>query len=67
VTTTIRRLADRPLLVNNVASRLGLSCRTVRHLARKGKLRAYKSGQKIWKFLAKDVEEFQACREARHV
>jgi len=39
----------------------------VRHLAKKGTLRAYKSGQKIWKFLLKDVEEFQARREARHV
>jgi len=39
----------------------------VRHLAKKGTLRAYKSGQKIWKFLLKDVEEFKARREARHV
>lgn len=65
--TPIRQLADRPLLVNNVASRLRLSRRMVRHLAKKGTLRAYKSGQKIWKFLLKDVEEFQARREARHV
>lgn len=65
--TPIRQLADRSLLVNNVASRLRLSRRMVRHLAKKGTLRAYKSGQKIWKFLLKDVEEFQARREARHV
>lgn|GEM_PF-3373282 len=65
--SSIHQLADRPLLVHHVALRLRLSRRMVRHLAKKGKLRAYKSGQKIWKFLVKDVEEYQARREARHV
>ena len=55
------------LLVNNVAKRLNLSRRTVRHLAKTGKLPARRIRVKIWQFRAADVEEFKARREGRHV
>lgn len=54
------------LLVNNVAKRLGLSCRTVRYLAQTGAIRAHKAGTKIWKFLATDVDEYRVRREAHY-
>lgn len=58
---------SRTLLAHHVAKRLGLSSRMVRYLAETGKLHGVKSGKKIWKFLAAEVEEFRAQREARHV
>jgi excisionase family DNA binding protein len=61
------RLISRPLQVPHVAKRLGLSRRTVRYLAKTHKLRAFKVGKKIWHFLPKDVEDFQARRENLHV
>ena len=66
MSTQIRELVARPLLVHHVAKRLGLSPRMVRHLARRGALRAHKLGPKIWQFLAADVDEFRARREVRH-
>jgi excisionase family DNA binding protein len=66
VSTQLRGLVARPLLVHHVAKRLGLSCRMVRYLARRGKLRAFKIGPKIWQFLVADVDQFRARREARH-
>jgi hypothetical protein len=39
----------------------------VRYLAETGKLRATKSGRKIWTFLPDDVDEYRAWREARYV
>jgi excisionase family DNA binding protein len=62
-----RTAFSRTLLVNNVARRLGLSRRMVRHLAKTGQLRAQKLGKKIWTFVPADVDEFQARRETRHV
>jgi excisionase family DNA binding protein len=54
----------RPLFVNNVAKRLGLSRRMVRHLAETGELPAEKGGKKIWLFRSVDVDAFRARREA---
>lgn len=54
------------LRVNNVAKRLGLSTRMVRHLAQKGVLRAYKHGIKTWRFIAADVEAFRSLREQKY-
>ena len=62
--TQIIGFGARPLLVNNVAKRLHLSRRMVRYLAQTGAIPAYKAGRKIWRFLATDVEEFRARREA---
>jgi excisionase family DNA binding protein len=59
--------SDRTLYVNNVATRLGLSRRTVRHLAKIGALRAEKRGRKIWQFRSADVDVFKARREADRV
>ncbi len=67
MSTQIVEFLARPLLVHHVAKRLGLSRRMVRYLAQTGALPAYKAGLKIWKFLAADVDEFQARREARRV
>jgi excisionase family DNA binding protein len=58
---------DRPLYVNTVATRLGLSRRTVRHLAKIGSLRATKVGPKLWLFRSGDVDEFKTRREADRV
>jgi excisionase family DNA binding protein len=57
---------DRPLLVNNVARRLCLSRREVRHLAQRGKLPAFKMGRKIWGFHKVNVDAYHAMREAQH-
>lgn len=54
------------LRVNNVAKRLGLSTRMVRHLAQNGVLRAYKDGIKLWRFVSTDVEAFRMQREQKH-
>jgi excisionase family DNA binding protein len=54
------------LLVNNVAKRLGLSPRMVRHLAQTGALPARKAGRKIWNFRCADVDEFRDRRAASH-
>src|SRR6266567_3772411 len=63
----VRDTFSRKLRVNNVARRLGLSRRTVRHLAQTGRLRAQKVRKKIWVFVSTDVDEFHAWRETRHV
>jgi hypothetical protein len=55
------------LRANNVARRLGLSCRMVRYLAQTGQLRAFKVGMKIWWFVANDVESYKRLRDARYV
>jgi excisionase family DNA binding protein len=57
----------RPLLVHHVARRLGISCRTVRHLAKTGKLPGFRAGKKIWLFLPADVETLRVWREERYV
>jgi excisionase family DNA binding protein len=56
---------DRPLFVNNVAKKLSLSCREVRHLAQLGKLPGFKPGRKIWRFRKVDVELYLSLREGR--
>ena len=53
----------RPLLTHQVARRLRLSPRTVRHLAQIGKLPAYMNGPKIWLYRPLDVEAYKARRE----
>ena len=59
-------LQPRKLGVNNVAKRLGLSPRMVRHLAERGVLRAYKEGIKTWRFVSTDVDEFRVLRDRKH-
>jgi hypothetical protein len=55
------------ILVHHVARRLGLSTRMVRHLAKTGKLPAFKEGKKIWRFLVVEVERFRERRESNNV
>jgi excisionase family DNA binding protein len=55
--------ADGLLRVHNVAKRLGVPRRTVRHWAATGVLRAHKHGPKIWVFDPRDVEAFRLARQ----
>jgi excisionase family DNA binding protein len=52
----------RYLRVNNVAKRLGVPERTVRHWARTGRIRAFRLTSKIWGFLPDDVETLRRQR-----
>jgi excisionase family DNA binding protein len=54
------------LRVNIVARRTGLKCRTIRHHATHGNIRAFKIG-KLWFFLETDVNAFIAKRECDYV
>ena len=54
--------ADSLLRVHHVASITGLSCRTVRHLAKTGHLHGIKIGQRTWIFRGSDVGEFLTRR-----
>ena len=65
-TSSPTELPARKLLVHNVARRLRISPRTVRHLAQIGELRGHKAGPKIWQFLPADVDEFRRRREGRY-
>ena len=51
---------DRVLSVHTVAVRFGVSDRTVRLWAEKGRLPGFKDGPKIWRFRATDVEAVRA-------
>jgi excisionase family DNA binding protein len=51
---------DRILSVHTVAVRFGVSDRTVRLWAEKGRLPGFKDGPKIWRFRASDVERVRA-------
>ena len=51
---------ERLLSVHTVAVRFGVSDRTVRHWAEKGRLPGFKDGPKIWRFRATDVEAVRA-------
>jgi len=51
---------DRVLSVHTVAVRCGVSDRTVRLWAEKGRLPGFKDGPKIWRFRATDVEAVRA-------
>jgi excisionase family DNA binding protein len=51
---------ERILSVHTVAIRFGVSDRTVRLWAEKGRLRGFKDGPKIWRFRASDVEAARA-------
>ena len=51
---------ERVLSVHTVAVRFGVSDRTVRLWAEKGRLRGFKDGPKIWRFRATDVEAIRA-------
>jgi excisionase family DNA binding protein len=51
---------ERVLSVHAVAVRCGVSDRTVRLWAKKGRLPGFKDGPKIWRFRATDVEEVRA-------
>jgi len=56
---------ERPLCVHHVSRILGLSRRTVRHLAASGQLPAFRNPDtpKIWRFWRNDVHAFGARRE----
>ena len=58
----VRLRADSLLRVHHVASITGLSCRTVRHLAKTGQLYGTKMGQRIWIFRGSAVGEFLTRR-----
>jgi excisionase family DNA binding protein len=51
---------ERVLSVHTVAVRFGVSDRTVRLWAKKGRLPGFKDGPKIWRFRATDVEAVRA-------
>ena len=51
---------ERVLSVHTVAIRFGVSDRTVRLWAEKGRLPGFKDGPKIWRFRAADVEAARA-------
>jgi excisionase family DNA binding protein len=51
---------ERILSVHTVAIRFGVSDRTVRLWAQKGRLPGFKDGPKIWRFRASDVEAARA-------
>jgi excisionase family DNA binding protein len=55
---------NRRLRVNNVANRLGVTCRDVRYLAGAGKLPGFKVG-KLWFFWESDVIEYQKRNRPR--
>lgn len=54
------RDGERILSVHTVAVRCGVSDRTVRLWAAKGRLPGFKDGPKIWRFRATDVEAVRA-------
>jgi len=56
---------ERVLSVHTVATRLGVSDRTVRLWAEKGWLRGYKEGPKIWRFRTTDVDAARARLASR--
>jgi excisionase family DNA binding protein len=56
---------ERILSVHTVAVRFGVSDRTVRLWAEKGRLPGFKDGPKIWRFRATDVEAARARRAIR--
>jgi DNA-binding transcriptional MerR regulator len=55
-----------PLRVNNVARRLKLTPRMIRHLASTGIIPAFKLDGKSWGFLPEDIKRYEQIREARH-
>ena len=55
--------SSRPLRVNNVRKRLGLSERAVRYLAETKRLPAFKIDKKSWGFRVEDVERYRLARE----
>ena len=56
---------ERVLSVHTVAVRFGVSDRTVRLWAEKGRLPGFKDGPKIWRFRATDVEAVRARLKTR--
>ena len=56
---------ERVLSVHAVAVRFGVSDRTVRLWAAKGRLPGFKDGPKIWRFRATDVEAARARLKTR--
>jgi excisionase family DNA binding protein len=56
---------ERILSVHTVAIRFGVSDRTVRLWAEKGRLRGFKDGPKVWRFRVTDVEAVRARLAAR--
>jgi excisionase family DNA binding protein len=56
---------ERVLSVHMVAVRFGVSDRTIRFWAARGRLPGFKDGPKIWRFRATDVEAVRARLMAR--
>src|SRR6266545_183132 len=54
----------RLLRVHHVCRLTGRPERTIRHLARTGRLKGFKTGPKLWAFFASDVRDF-ICAKAR--
>jgi len=54
-----------PLRVNNVARRLGMKERNVRHLAATNKISGFKIDGKSWRFWDEEVERYRTEREVR--
>jgi excisionase family DNA binding protein len=52
----------RILHANNVAKRIGVTERTVRHMAAHGRIPAFKSGRRAWSFYAADIDAHIAMR-----
>jgi excisionase family DNA binding protein len=50
---------ERLINVHWVSKRLGLATRTIRKLARNGRLQAVRLGAKLWMFRPSDVENFK--------
>ena len=48
---------ERLIHVRHVACRLGVSERTVRNLAARGDIPAFKVGPKLWRFRVRDIDE----------
>jgi hypothetical protein len=66
---THRPAQMRPLLVHHVAQLLGVSPRTVRHLAFTGSLEGFKlqATPKIWRFWRSDIERFILRRAMKRI
>lgn len=54
--------SKRPLRINNVAKRTGVSERTLRHWAATGRLPAKRAGKKIWVFDPDAIKAFMRRR-----
>ena len=59
---TSLNMAERCLSVHHVAALLNISARTVRYLAAKGDLPAFRVGRKLWRFRRSAIENYISQR-----